>query len=827
MQVLAGILPDPQPLSNCYISAICLKIAINLDLQAIHTLPRQSSTEGPNAMTQAELECRFRINGRVIFANAAYCDYFGCAEASLDQCAQPPHLAQGLGGWPQLNLLTLTPCHPQINHESSIRLPTGAVAWQQWYNQGQFDAQGQLTEIRAVGRDITRYKLAELRLQQRVEREQALGHLVNRLRQSFSLDDIFAVATQDLRQLLGCDRASIYQFAPDWSGYFVAESVANGWLPLVGPDIRTVWADTHLQETEGGRYRRGETFAIDDVYLGGHTPCHLDILEQFQVRGYAIVPIFSQAQGQDQLWGLLSAYQNSGPRRWQPEDVALLSQVAHHLGVALYQITLLEQAQQARDAAERASRAKSEFLSHMSHELRTPLNAIIGYAQYLLRDQTLPADTQSYLDTINTSGEHLLSLINAILSMAKIEAGQMTVTETAFSLPDLVQRLIDMLLPPANDKGLTLTFTVDETVPPYIRSDQGKLQQIVLNLLDNALKFTKAGGVSLAVQSAVQGPIQNDETTATLLFTVNDTGPGIGDDQAQALFQPFRQAEAGRAIQEGTGLGLAISRQFAHLLGGDLTLECSSAEGSTFCLRLPVTPVHQVELKPRRPGRRVVGLAADQPAVRILVADDNEPSRRLLVRLLETVGFEVQAATNGQEAVDQWRTGQPQLIFMDLRMPVLDGYQATQQIKATAAPPIVLALTASAFDEEEQVALDSGCDGFLRKPIREVELFDEISRCLGVRYLYADRDVPAPSSQPVAAIDLSGMPDDWIASLYESAIAVNNQALSDLIGQISESHAPLAQALQQWVRDFRCDKIVELVERVRGATTKADHPDCG
>jgi two-component system sensor histidine kinase/response regulator len=774
-------------------------------------------------MTQSELECRFRADGAVTFANDAYCEYFDWSLEGADPLDQPPHLVRGLDGWPQLNLLTLTPKHAQINHESRIRSATGNVLWQQWYNQGFFDDRGRLLEIRAVGRDITRYKLAELRLQRQIEREQALGRMVDRLRQSFELPDILTIATQEARQILRCDRVSVYQFASDWSGCFVAESVAPGWLPLVRENQQTIWADTYLQEHEGGRYRQGETFAINDIYLESHAPCHLDVLEQFQVRAYAIVPIFRQ----DQLWGLLSAYQNRGPRRWQPDDLALLSQVAHHLGVALYQVNLLEQAQQAKDAAERANRAKSDFLSHMSHELRTPLNAIIGYAQYLLRDRTLSTDTQSYLDTINASGEHLLSLINTILSMAKIEAGQMTITPTDFSLPDLVQRLVDMLLPRANDKGLTLTFHLEETLPPYICTDQGKLQQMLLNLLDNAIKFTETGSVSLTVQA-----LPEREEGYGLLFIVNDTGSGIDETQAQRLFQPFSQAEAGRAVQNGTGLGLSISRQFAQLLGGELILASSDQQGSTFHLQLPVTPLHQVKLKPRQPARQVLGLAPDQAPVRILVADDNEPSRRLLVKLLETVGFEVQAATHGQGAIERWQAWNPHLIFMDLRMPVLDGYQATAHIKQVADPaPVIVALTASAFDEEEQTALDQGCDGFLRKPIREVEVFDEIFKHLGVRYLYVDHDSPAPSSQPnraIDAIDLAVMPTDWVNQLYQSAIAVNNQALYTLIGQIPQPHEPLAQTLRRWVEGFRCDKIIELVERVREATpTETDHPNRG
>ncbi len=648
-------------------------------------------------MFQGELVCRFQANGQVVYVNDAYCHYYGCDPTNLTDLTDPPHLSQSLDGWPELNVMTITTDHARLNHETRIQSPMGEVLWQQWYNQGHFDDQGQLIEIQAVGRDITRYKRAEVRLQHQIEREKSLGRLVDRLRQSFDLKDIFAIATEELRHLLGCDRASVYQFTEDWSGYFVAESVTQGWMPLVGDGSRTVWADTYLQEHQGGRYRNREFFAIDDIYLSGHTPCHVDILEQFQVRAYAIVPIFQQ----DQLWGLLSAYHNAGPRRWQAEDLTLMTQVSHHLGLALYQIGLLEQAQQAREAAERANRAKSDFLAHMSHELRTPLNAILGYSQLLRRDSRLPADTQVHLATIGQSGEYLLSLINDILSLSKIEAGQMTLATSAFSLPDLVQQLVDMLLPRANEKGLTLTFRLDHALPPYLRSDQGKLQQILLNLLDNALKFTAEGTVNLAADWA-----DTNASPPVLRFSVADTGPGIAHHQVQDLFQPFSQTDTGRTCQDGTGLGLALSRRFANLLGGDLTLAESSPQGSTFHLDLPVVVVNQVDLKPRPTADQVAGLAPDQPVPRLVVADDNEPNRRLLITLLGSLGFEVMGACNGQEAVTLTQRWAPDLVLMDLRMPILDGYQATQQIRfSTEAGPVIVALSASAFDEEETVAL--------------------------------------------------------------------------------------------------------------------------
>jgi len=774
---------------------------------------------------QSDLVCRFRPEGVTTFVNQAYCDCFNTSSAALVGQAPPPHLTHQMGNTPTLTAQMFTPAHAQVIYECPIALANGDRVWQQWSHQALFDAQGQPLEIQAVGRDITRYKHIEAQLQGQIQQSQAFTRIIDRIRRSLDMKTVQAVTTDEMRQVLRCDRVSIYQFAPDWSGHFVAESVAAGWVPLVGDHIRTIWADTYLQEHQGGRYRRQETFTVDDIYTAGHSSCHIDILEQFQVRAYAVVPIFRD----DQLWGLLSAYQNSGPRPWHRDEISLLAQASHHLGIALQQADLLQRMQQSAEQADAANRAKSEFLANMSHELRTPLNAILGFAQILQRDLSLSPSQRHYIDTINSSSEYLLQLINTILSMSKIEAGQMSLTPSAFDLAILVQDLMEMLQAKAAAKGLMLRVEWDPQVPQFIRCDQNKLQQVLVNLVGNGIKFTQQGHVTLAVDRVASPPEQNSEQNSEqnnngpqqyLQFAIEDTGPGIAPEDIPKLFTPFTQTDLGRQANEGTGLGLTISQRFVRMMGGELSLECPLSGGSIFRFTIPVDGVETLEMKPRLPTAQIVGLAADQPDYRILIVEDHPSNRDLMVSILTAVGLTVRTAANGQDAIAQWQAWRPHLIWMDLRMPVLDGYEATRQIKAEAAAaetPVILALTASVFDEEEHLALEAGCDGFVRKPVRAEDLFSAMAEHLGLRYDYAQpQDVASQRSESSqvedAATWLLDLPRAWIDQLYAAASAVDNQRLQQLLDTVAPDHPQLTQLLHRWMDDFRCDRIVSLVE---------------
>ena len=507
----------------------------------------------------------------------------------------------------------------------------------------------------------------------------------------------------------------------------------------------------------------------------------------------------------------------------------------------------------AKEKAEVANQAKSTFIANMSHELRSPLNAILGFSQVINRSNILPPEHQENLNIISRSGEHLLTLINQVLDLSKIEAGRTTLNENNFDLYRLLDDLEDMFRLTAEDKGLQLTCDRAPDVPRYIRTDEVKLRQILINLLSNAFKFTQEGGVSLRVgireenaetslanfspdSKAGTGappllptPYSLLPTPHSLLFEIEDTGAGIAPDELDSLFEAFVQTQTGKDAQEGTGLGLPISRQFVQLMGGDMRVMRVSSEigrGSLFKFDIKVTRVEARDIGSQQPIRHVIALEPNQPRYRILIVDDKPINRLLLIKLLNPLGFELKEACNGKEAIEIWDKWEPHLIWMDMRMPVMDGYEATKQIKSTIKGQaiVIIALTASALEEERAVVLSAGCDDFLRKPFREADVFAAMNKHIGVRYIYEDKtpseaeksdfSYPSGTTAPniINPLSFQTLPVVWVANLKQALLNVDLDRISTLIAHIGTKDTVLAQALTYYIDNFEYDKILSFIQ---------------
>ena len=726
---------------------------------------------------------------------------------------QGPESDQSVVEYMRQQLRNQQPFHAELINYTKDKKPY----WVTIDAQPVYDDSGTVTSFIAVERDITERKQMDKVLHQRVELDQLIADvsaqfvncpanqvniqiqnvlqpLANKLEAEFAVMALLDEEVQNTLQIKSVWFDEIYR------------SALHPYNTLTF-DYAATWCQT-LQS--------GKPLIVDDVEsaVGGY-----ELLTHYKAddgfRSLLIMPI---------LWGgscrgHLTIATLNAQKQWSPEVVGAMEIVSDLFASALERMEFDLHLDSERRALHRrtadldtanaalaeASRAKDAFWASMSHELRTPLNAILGFAQLMARSNEVTDVQKQHLDVIQNSGGHLLGLINDVLSLAKIEAGRMTITPTNFDLYRLLNGIEQMFRERIEKKGLQFAIIRKNEIPQFVNTDQGKLRQVLINLVDNATKFTDTGSIILRVSYY--------ERESRLGFAIEDTGMGIAKKDLDSLFDLFTQTESGKNSQGGTGLGLAISRQFVNLMGGDMTVKSQPNKGTTFSFTVDVTLVTGIELEELDRVERIVGLAPNQKPCHILAVEDLEDNQILLREILQEIGFEIDFANNGEEGVMMAKMLSPDLILMDLAMPVMDGYEATRQIRKLDGfqnVPII-AVTASALEHQNAMALEAGCNKVLNKPIQFEQLLTTIAQYSGVEYIY-DNLITSDSQstgQIALASNLADLPVELQESLYIAATNLDTDTLYGLCGIVREINIDTGNLLHGLIDDFDLEAIIK------------------
>ncbi|NEQ40910.1 MAG: response regulator [Okeania sp. SIO3I5] len=637
-------------------------------------------------------------------------------------------------------------------------------------------------------------------LKAKVEQEKLLMTVTEQIRSSLDLQNILDTAVQEFRLLLQCHRAIVYQFRPEFSDIVVAESIAEGERSLLDSELADCWVTPEWMD----QYRLGKIRVVNDLYKSDLTPEKLS-----DIRAVLVVPIIVE----EQLWGLMLA-SHRHTYTWTRDGIDLVQRLSVHIAIAIQQAKAYQQMRAAKEAAEYANSAKSEFLALMSHEIRTPMNGILGLT-HLVQQTPLQSNQRDYLKKIQSSAQSLLQIINDILDFSKIEAGKLELEFILFELDDILNSINNILGLKAAEKGIQLVFQVGDDVPQCLIGDSLRLTQVLMNLASNAVKFTETGFVTIAVEL-----LSCTDETVRLKYQVQDTGMGIDRSQIERLFQSFTQVDTSISRKYGgTGLGLAICQGIVNMMGGSIGVESELGKGTTFHFELEFgysrelsdTSDFPVSTNLRDTQLSDLVRLEEIQGANILLVEDNAINQQIVRELLQKVGLNVDCASNGKEAIAKVQELSYDLILMDIRMPEIDGLEATRLIRCLAeennregkwfATVPIIAITANAMDIDRTKSLEVGMNDHLAKPINPQRLYETLCKWI----------VPTRSSSVITNIS-SVSPEQ--GSLPETTVlplpGLNVDLGLEFIGGDWNSYLEILKLVQTCKEDYETEILAAI-----------------
>ena len=731
-------------------------------------------------------------------------------------------------------------------YEMEIRIlqTDGSIRYVVARGEAVVNEQGQVIRLLGTVMDISDRKQAEETLRLQAERERLIGLITQRIRQSLNLDEILNTTVEEVRQLLQNDRVVLFKLCKDGVGRVITESISPGVPATVGEEF----PDEVFPEQIYQYYCQGKPRVVPNIAQDKFAACITEYLQNLGVKSKLVIPILRNSQGgetansclqnpETALWGVMTAHDCSGLRQWHQWEIDLLCSLATQIGIAIQQselyfqleaqLTELKQAkaalQQAKEVAEVANRAKSEFLANMSHELRTPLNGILGYTQLLKRDTNLTDQQQNSLSIIHQCGEHLLTLIEDVLDLSKIEAQKMELYPTEFHFPNFLKGISDLFKMRTQQKDISFTYKLISPLPQGVNADKKRLRQVLINLLSNAVKFTDRGGVTFKVGyvrsskfSVLSSELEDStQNSPKIRFQVEDTGIGIESSKLAEIFLPFHQVgDRSRAV-EGTGLGLAISQKLVQMMGSEIKVRSTLGKGSVFWFDLDLPEISGWHEPNSSGDHRIVGFKGHKR--KVLIVDDYAVNRSFLQDLLEPLGFEILEAVDGQDCLNKAAVFEPDLILMDLVMPGLDGLEATRRLRQLPQLKnmVAIALSANVFESTKQESLAAGCQDFLPKPVQAKQLLESLTVHLGVEWIYEDHESHIGVEPNRDRTSVVPPPPSEIATLFKlvkmgDIVGILDQA--EKLEKLDNKLKPFATQVRQLTKGFKLKQLQGIIQ---------------